>query len=225
MSTFRLQKYLADCGVASRRKAEEMIRAGQVAVNGQVVTTMGTKVDPEKDKVRVAGRSVKPESNKLYLKLNKPTGYYSSCVSQRGERTVLDLVSDVAERLYPVGRLDVSSEGLMLLTNDGDLANRLMHPRYEHEKEYLVTVEERVTPDALLKLKADAAAVSLLGQYELRVILKEGKNRQIRKMVETAGNRVVALKRVRIGRIMLGKLPPGQVEPLTPAELRSLQAS
>jgi 23S rRNA pseudouridine2605 synthase len=220
----RLQKYLASCGVASRRKAEELIRAGKVAVNGTVVTTMGTKVEPGKDKVAVDGRIVRPEDNKIYLKINKPAGYYSSCVSQRGERTVLDLVKGVKERLFPIGRLDVSSEGLMILTNDGELANQLMHPRYEHEKEYLVNVKCPMTNDQLLKLQGETAKIFLLGPKELRVILKEGKNRQIRKMVEAVGNKVVGLQRVRIGNVRLGDLPLGQCSCLTPAEVRALTA-
>jgi 23S rRNA pseudouridine2605 synthase len=223
MVSFRLQKYLADCGLASRRKAEELIRAGKVSVNGQVVTKMGIKVDPERDKVELGGSVVRLLEKKIYFKINKPTGYYSSCVSQRGERTVLDLVKDVKERLYPVGRLDVSSEGLMILTNDGELANKLMHPRYEHEKEYEVNLESPVTGRELTKLQAGMAKVILLRPQELRVILKEGKNRQIRKMVEAVGNKVVSLKRTRIGRVRLGNLPPGRGEELTPAEIRSLK--
>jgi pseudouridine synthase len=228
----RLQKYIADCGLASRRKAEELIRAGKVKVNGQIITQLGTKIDPAKDKVFVDGKLLKPKADKIYIKLNKPRGYYSSCVSQRGERTVLDLVKNVKERLYPVGRLDVASEGLMILTNDGELANRLMHPRYEHEKEYIINVECRITNDELMKLqsgividgeKTRPAKIALIGQKEFRIILKEGKKRQIRKMVEAVGNRVVQLKRIRIKNIHLGELGPGQFKFLSPNEVKDLK--
>jgi 23S rRNA pseudouridine2605 synthase len=231
MEQMRLQKYLANCGVASRRKAEELIRAGKVSVNGLVVTAMGTKVDAAKDKVRVEGRSVKPESKKIYLKLNKPRGYASSCVSQKGERTVLDLVQELKERLYPVGRLDMGSEGLILLTNDGELANRLMHPRYEHEKEYVVEIQSPMSKVDLARLGAGIqldgektlpTRIFALGPTAFRIILKEGKNRQIRKMVEAVGNEVVGLKRIRIGNVRLGDLPLGKAAALTASEIRSL---
>jgi len=243
----RLQKYLADCGVASRRKAEELILAGKIRVNGQVVTQLGTKVDPGKDTVTSNGRRV-TRSKYIYIKLNKPTGFYSSCVSQKGERTVLDLVKNIPERLYPVGRLDVSSEGLLILTNDGELANKLMHPRYEHEKEYIVNVQlpmarqarhlhpERsrgMTNDQLRSLssgividgeKALPAKVKQIDENSFSIVLKEGKKRQIRRMVEAVavGNQVVGLKRVRIGQLKLGDLPVGRSAFLTAQEVRNL---
>lgn len=231
MNAIRLQKYLASCGVASRRKAEELIRAGKVAVNGQVVTEMGTKVDPARDRVEMGGSVVRLLEKKVYLKLNKPRGYISSCRSERGERTVLDLVKDVKERLYPVGRLDLESEGLILLTNDGELANKLMHPRYEHEKEYLVSLQSPVSSHQLLELqrgividgeKTLPARIFLEGHKQFRIILKEGKKRQIRRMVEAVGNKVVKLQRTRIGNIRLGDLPMGRCAALTASEIRSL---
>lgn len=217
----RLQKYIADCGCASRRKAEELILQGKVKVNGSRVTRLGSRVDPENDKVLLDGRPVKPQLKKIYLKVYKPIGFFSSCVSQKGERTILDLVPAVKERLYPVGRLDQDSEGLMILTNDGEYAFRMMHPRYGHEKEYLVEVQLTINNEQLTKLgqgivldgkKTLPARVKKLGDKEFSIVLKEGRKRQIRRMVEATGNRVVKLKRVRIGKILLGDLRPGQVK-------------
>ena len=227
----RLNKFIADCGVASRRKAEDLIRAGKICVNGQIVSNLGTKIDPTADKVVLDGKKITPVEKKIYLKLNKPRGYISSCRSEKGERTIMDLVKDIPERLYPVGRLDMDSEGLMLLTNDGELANRLMHPRYEHEKEYTVNVKCPMTNEQMKELssgilidgrKTLPAKVKLLGEKEFSIILKEGKKRQIRRMVEAVGNRVVGLRRVRIGKLNLGKLPLGKYAYLTSSEIRSL---
>lgn len=227
----RLQKHLAECGIASRRKAEELIAAGRVRVNGVIVSKLGSKVDPEKDKVAVDGRPAHREEKKIYLKMYKPRGYASSCVSQKGERTVLDLVPAVKERLYPVGRLDMSSEGLIILTNDGELANKLMHPRYEHEKEYEVETYGPVTGMMLQALqlgimlddeKTLPTRVVLTGPKAFTIVLKEGKNRQIRRMVEAVTNKVVSLKRIRVNNITLGDLRPGQCAALTTAELKGL---
>jgi pseudouridine synthase len=232
-NSIRLQKYIADCGVTSRRKAEELIGHGKVTVNGKLADQQGIKIDPAKDKVEVDGVPVKPLSKKIYLKLNKPRGIVSSCVSQRGESTICDLIRDVDERLYPVGRLDQASEGLMILTNDGELANRLMHPRYEHEKEYLVTCRLEVTGYQLQQLKSGIviedsktlpAKVTVIGRKEFSIVLREGKKRQIRLMMEAVGNKVVTLKRVRIKNIQLGDLKPGQYRPLTAEELKSLRS-
>ena len=224
----RLHKYLADCGVASRRKAEELIAQGKVAVNGEVVTKLGTTVDPESDIAEIGGSVVRWLGDKVYIKLNKPRGYVSSCRSQRGEKTILDLVKELPVRLFPVGRLDKDSEGLMLLTNDGELANSLMHPKYEHEKEYEVNVQ---FPMSNVQLRNLSSGIFLAGKIKLparvqrvdeknfRIILKEGKKRQIRKMVEAVGGRVVRLKRIRIGHIHLGSLAPGKFAYLSPDEV------
>ncbi|MBU0502230.1 MAG: rRNA pseudouridine synthase [Candidatus Margulisbacteria bacterium] len=228
----RLQKYLADCGVASRRAAEKLIVAGKVKVNGQVVTELGTKIDPDKNKVEVRGVRCEREGKKIYLKLNKPRRIVSACSDPR-EPTVIDLIKDVSERLYPIGRLDKDSEGLILLTNDGDLANKLMHPRYEHEKEYVVTVQFPIFYKQIERLGQGVVVdgtetlptkIKQLGSRRFSIILKEGKKRQIRKMVEVVGNKVVRLQRIRIENIHLGQLPLGEYVPLTAAELRTLKA-
>jgi pseudouridine synthase len=229
--SIRLHKYLADCGVASRRRAEELISSGKVSVNQEVITQLGVKIDPAVDKVLVDGKAIKPVEKKIYIKLNKPHGVVSSCRRQAGEMTILDLIKDLPYRLYPVGRLDKDSEGLLLLTNDGDLANRLMHPRYEHEKEYLVNVQLPISNDQLRNLRSEIiidgkktlpAKVKLIAPTSLSITLKEGKKRQLRKMIEAVGNRVVNLKRIRIENIRLGNLLPGKYDYLSPNELRQL---
>ncbi|MFH1387304.1 MAG: pseudouridine synthase [bacterium] len=231
MKTIRLQKYLADCGVASRRGVEDLIVEGRVTVNGVGGLELGVKIDPGKDEIEVDGKKISQPEKKIYLKLNKPAGYVSTCKSQKGEETILDLVSDLPYRLYPVGRLDKDSEGLMILTNDGDLANELTHPRYEHEKEYEVNVQFPMTNDQLRKLKTGViteegktlpARVYPCGDRYFRIVLKEGKKRQIRLMVEAVGNRVVRLQRIRIANIKLGNLPLGQYELLTSKAIKSL---
>jgi 23S rRNA pseudouridine2605 synthase len=231
VNNVRLQKHLADCGVASRRRAEQLITSGVITVNGELVTKLGTKIDPLKDKVEIAGRPVKAKEPKIYIKLNKPRGFVSSCRKHPGEKTILDLVKDLPYRLYPVGRLDKDSEGLMLLTNDGELANRLMHPRYEHEKEYLVNVELRITNDKLRNFQSGIvldgkktlpAKVKLIDPTTFSITLKEGKKRQIRKMVEAAGNWVANLKRIRIRNIKLNDLAPGQYALLNQSEIKEL---
>ncbi|MBN2057749.1 MAG: rRNA pseudouridine synthase [Candidatus Saganbacteria bacterium] len=225
----RLQKFLAECGVASRRKAEDLIRKGKVSVNGELAQ-LGIKVDPTMDEVKVDGRLVSEKEKKVYLKIYKPVGYVSA-VSDEKEQTVVDLVKDVLGRLYPVGRLDMGSEGLMILTNDGELANKLMHPRYEHEKEYEITVPEPLNQEQVSQIEE---GVVLDGKKTLpvkikppdkrtfRIVLKEGRNRQIRRMLEAVGSRATRVCRVRIKNIFLGDLKPGEYRTLTPDELKGL---
>ena len=235
MAEERLQKVLARAGIASRRRAEDLIVAGRVRVNGEVVTQLGTRVNPKRDVIQVDGRTVGKPQEPTYIILNKPRGVLSSARDSRGRITVVDLV-DHPSRLYPVGRLDLDSEGLILLTNDGALAHRLAHPRYEHEKEYRVLVEG--TPDeetlqrwregvALEGGRTRPAQVSVERRAGegvwLRIVLREGRKRQIRRMVEAAGYRVVRLIRVRMGPLRLGNLKPGGYRPLSKSEWRALR--
>ncbi len=231
----RLQKLIADAGIASRRHAEELIRDGRVAVNGTVVREMGVQVDAARDQVRVNGKLVRAASEHTYLMLHKPRGVLTTVSDPEGRRTIMQLLPR-DKRLYPVGRLDLNSEGLILLTDDGALANHLTHPRYEHEKEYRVLVEGRVANDAIQKLSAGVelddgktapARVDYLeliaGDTWLRIVLHEGRKRQIRRMVEAVGHRVRRLVRVRMGPLRLGDLPVGEWRALSPRELTELK--
>jgi 23S rRNA pseudouridine2605 synthase len=220
----RLAKFLAHGGVASRRKAEKLIAAGRVTVAGDVVTDPARDVG-EGDDVRIDGGRVTVESREVWA-VNKPAGVVSTAREPGARPAVVELVQSAA-RLYPVGRLDADSTGLLLLTNDGELANRLTHPRYEVPKTYQL---ELARPPASADLEALAAGVELedgitapaevrkLGERELEVVLREGRNRQLRRMAEAIGNRVVALRRIRFGPIELGDLPEGATRRLTPAE-------
>lgn len=225
----RLQKFIASAGICSRRQAEAYISEGRVAVNGEVVTQPGVTVDPEVDKVAVDGQAVTPGRSKIYIALNKPAGYVSSCL-QRQEKTILELVT-IPERVYPVGRLDKESTGLLLLTNDGELHLKLSHPSFDHEKEYDVTVAAPIANEDLAKLKEGVridgrktrpAKVFRVSERRFRMVLLEGRNRQIRKMTGSLGHRVTALKRLRIAGIKLGGLKEGQWRYLTEEERDAL---
>ena len=233
--TERLQKYLARCGLASRRGAEQWIEAGRVRVNGEVVASPGVTIDPGRDCVEVDGRPVSPPATAAYLALNKPAGVLSAASDARGRVTVVDLVpADL--RLFPVGRLDLASEGLILLTNDGDLAMRLTHPRHSVAKEYRVLLDGRPDRSALDRLRrgvpldgvmtAPAEVVPLPGKPDggwVRIVLHEGRNRQIRRMAEVVGLRVERLIRVRIGPLRLGDLAPGEWRRLRREEVEALR--
>jgi pseudouridine synthase len=233
----RLQKVLAGRGVASRRGAEALIAAGRVAVNGEVVTDPGRRIDPRADQISVDGRPVRPPPDKVYVALNKPPGVVSTTNDPWGRPTVLDLLPRIG-RLYPVGRLDAESEGLMLMTNDGELANRLMHPRYGCAKEYRALVRGEPTPDRLEQLRrgvllddgltapAEAEVEGAeAGGHWLRVTLREGRKRQVRRMLAALGLQVERLQRVRIGSLRLGALPLGACRPLSRTEIAALQGT
>ena len=229
MDPIRLQKFLSQAGVCSRRKGESFIRQGRVRVNGQVVTTLGTKVDPSKDTVHVDGKHATIQEERLYIAMNKPKGYVTSC-DHPGKPLVMDLI-EIRQRVYPVGRLDKDSTGLLLLTNDGRLHHRLSHPSFDHEKEYEVTLERPITDAHLHRLahgvtiqgaKTRPANVARLSGRRFKITLREGRNRQIRRMAGAVGYAVVRLKRVRIANIRLKDLPSGAWRFLTPAERRTL---
>jgi pseudouridine synthase len=229
MSLMRLQKFLSQAGICSRRKGEEYIKAGLVRVNNTVVTELGTKIDPVNDRVEFNGKVVTPENDLVYIALNKPKGYVTSC-SQPGEKIVIDLI-DIPQRVYPIGRLDKDSTGLLILTNDGNLHHRLLHPSFDHEKEYDVTVSSSITDGALQNIaggmpmmgtKTRPAEIIRLSSRRFRIVLKEGKNRQIRRMVRKVGNHVTQLKRLRISNIELGRLKKGTWRYLTDKEIKAL---
>jgi 23S rRNA pseudouridine2605 synthase/23S rRNA pseudouridine2604 synthase len=229
MIMVRLQKFLSEAGFCSRRHGEEMILAGRVSVNGAVITELGTKIDPYMDIVVVGGNRIEVKNDLIYIALNKPKGYITTCSRERG-KIVLDLV-DIPERIYPVGRLDKDSAGLLLLTNDGRIHNILSHPSFDHEKEYDVITARPVSDEALGKMAAGIylpegrtrlAQVKRISSYKFRIILKEGRNRQIRRMVEKVGNRVEELKRIRISNIRLGGLKEGCWRYLTEKEKKEI---
>jgi pseudouridine synthase len=240
----RLQKFLARAGVASRRHAEALILAGRVQVNGQRVTQLGTRVQPETDEVLVDGRTVRPAAASVYVLLHKPAGVVTTVSDPQGRQTALDLLPPSLrdKRLFPVGRLDLESEGLLLLTNDGAFALRLTHPRFEQEKEYHALVRGHPTSPALETLRrgmllpgetrptAPAEVRPLPSAFGpasehtswLSVTLHEGRKRQVRRMLAAVGHPVLRLVRVRVGALRLGDLPPGQWRLLNAAEVEKL---
>lgn len=233
----RLQKILSHAGIASRRAAEELITAGRVSVNGGVVTELGSRADPVHDLIAVDGKTVRPEGSRSYILLNKPVGYVTTLKDPQGRPVVTDLLKGVKERVYPVGRLDYNTEGLLLLTNDGELANLLAHPSHEVEKEYMVRVRGSVTPEQLRHFGAGIdlddgrsapAAVKIVRESEnntwLSITIHEGRYRQVRRMCEAIGLSVVRLKRTRYGILETGDMKPGEFRFLTPGEVDGLRA-
>ena len=230
----RLQKYLAQCNVASRRAAEQFITDGRVRVNGKGVTELGTKVC-EGDFVEVDGSPVYAEKKKYYIMLNKPEGFVTTASDENGRSTVLDLIDDIDARLYPVGRLDINTEGLLLLSNDGDFTLKVTHPRHKLDKTYRVIVsgipnhfeieklERGVYIDGKRTAPAKAKLLSADKQNGLiELTIHEGRNRQVRKMMEAIGYKVLYLQRVAIGNIVLGNLPLGKWRHLNPNEVKYL---
>lgn len=231
----RLQKYLAQCGVASRRKAEELIAAGRITVDGRVVTSMGEKITPGKEKVRYDGNPVKLPEEFIYVLLNKPKGYVTTLSDPQGRPVVTSLVSDIDERLFPVGRLDLDTEGALILTNDGSLAQKIQHPSNETNKTYQalvqghpgqakirqlqegVIIEDKMTAPATIKV-----IKHLQRQTLIEITIHEGRKRQVKKMFEFIGNPVINLKRIAYGRLFLGKLPSGQYKVLNHRDLKKI---
>ncbi len=233
----RLQKYMAAAGIASRRKCEEYIAQGRVEVNGATVREPGFLVDPQRDKVRYMGKPVKSVRQKTYLALNKPAGCVCTCKDEKGRPTVMQYVKEVDARLFPVGRLDFTTEGLLILTNDGELANKLTHPRHHVQKKYLAVIDSDISEGELKTLeggvpldgtKTIPATFRLLrageGRSELLCVIREGKNRQLRRMFEAVGKNVRYLKRVGVGNIELGNLKKGKFRYLTKEEVAYLKS-
>lgn len=232
----RLQKYLAECGVASRRKCEELILQGKVKVNNQIVTELGVKVNPEKDIVKFEDKEVKPTSKMVYILLNKPIGYVTTADDQFGRDTVLDLVK-VKERIVPVGRLDMYTSGALILTNDGDFVYKVTHPKHEIEKTYTVTVKGIIKNEEFEQLRKGVkiddyitkpAKVKILKTdiekniSRLEIVIHEGKNRQVRKMCESVGRKVLALHRSKIGKIGVKDIELGKWRYLKDREIQEL---
>lgn len=237
MEEIRLQKYLAEAGITSRRKAEELILQGKVQVNGKIVTELGTKVEPGKDQICYLGKTVKLEDRKVYILLNKPIGYVTTVKDQFKRDTVMDLLKDIKTRIVPVGRLDMYTSGALILSNDGEFVNRITHPSHEVEKTYNVTVRGKVTKEDMQKLEngvdigdyvTKPAKTKILKVDEnknisrFQIIIHEGKNRQIRRMCKAINKPVLALHRAAIGKISVKNLKIGQYRPLTNKEIEEL---
>ena len=231
----RLQKYLAECGVASRRKAEELILAGKVKINGEVVTELGTKINPSRDKVMYNNQIVKVEKRKVYILLDKPAGYISAAKDQFDNPSILHLVKDIKVRLYPVGRLDKDTTGAIILTNDGDFSYKLTHPKHEVSKTYIAEVEGVPTAEEMRTFakgvyidgkKTYPAKIRIVKETKknsiVEIIIHEGRNRQVKKMCEEIGHKVVTLHRQAIGKIVIDGVKEGKYRCLTQKEINEL---
>lgn len=232
----RLQKFMAEAGVASRRACEELIRQGRVTVNGETAS-LGRSVEPEQDRVELDGKPVQKEQRRTVILLYKPRGVVSTSSDPEGRRTVQDYFREIPERLYNVGRLDLNSEGLLLMTNDGALANRLTHPRYGVEKTYYAVCDGKLTASEAARLtngieledgvtapaRVDAVRTTQCGDTSFLITIHEGRNRQIRRMLEAVGHRTLRLKRERFGPLSLGTLAPGEWRKLSDEEIKKLE--
>lgn len=232
----RLQKVIAQAGIASRRHAEQLIQEGRVKVNGKTVTELGTKVNAAKDRITVNGKPVKRETRKYYILLHKPRGYVTTMADPEGRKTVADLIKDIPVRLHPIGRLDYDTEGLLLLTNDGDMTYALTHPKHEIKKTYAARVEgvpRQTDLEMLAKgveltdgltAPADIALIDIIdGNAILEITIHEGRNRQVRRMCEKIGHPVIRLKRKRLAFLTLDKVARGHYRHLTPKEINGLK--
>ena len=230
----RLNKFLSTAGVASRRKCDELIKDGKIYVNGKVQANLGTIIDEKKDVVEYLGERVNLPSSFIYLKMNKPKGYACTSSDEKGRKTIFDLLEDKSVRLFNVGRLDYDTEGLIFLTNDGEFANSVIHPKFQIEKEYIVTVEGVMKESEFAVLRKGAVIngermpsarvnpISFDGKVtKLSVVITEGQNHQVRRMFEAIGRDIKLLKRVRIGSVHLGNLYRGKTKPMTAEEVES----
>ena len=237
MEKIRLQKYLASCGVASRRKCEELITNGDITVNGSVAQ-LGMSIDPDYDKVVYRGRVIKEKNKKIYIMMYKPLDCLTTAEDDHGRQTVIDIISrDISDRVFPVGRLDKNTEGLLLLTNDGEFSNRIIHPKYKIPKTYLALVGGGVPSpkdisalrrgvlleDGLIQpAKIDIEKINPNGSSVVKITITEGKKRQVRRMFEFINHPVIELKRISVGKVNLGNLPYGKWRHLRPEEIKSL---
>ncbi len=230
----RLQKYMASCGVCSRRKAEEYIKDGKVSVNGETITEMGYKVGKD-DVVRFMDKVIMPETDKIYIMLNKPEGCLTTVTDDRNRKTVMDLISGITERIYPVGRLDYNTSGLLILTNDGEAANHLTHPRNHIDKVYEARVQRIPEPAEIFFFesgifldgrKTAPSKLEIISEKPpvLRITIHEGRNRQVRRMLEEIDNKAITLKRISVGQLFLGDLKKGKFRKLTENEINYIRS-
>ena len=232
----RLQKFIAECGIASRRSAEKIIESGRVSVNGEIVDYMGCVINPDTDIVEIDGKRIEAEAQKYYIMLNKPKNYVTTVSDDLGRPTVMQLVTDINARIYPVGRLDFDTTGLLIMTNDGEFANILAHPSHVVNKVYIARIDKPLSEQQIEKLcggveldgtmTAPAKAENIKRPqkgYEVKITIHEGRNRQVRRMLESVGANVMSLKRISVGSLTLGNLPEGKWRRLSDAEINKLR--
>lgn len=232
----RLQKFIAECGIASRRNAEKIIESGRVTVNGELVDYMGCVINPQEDVVEIDGKVIEPENKKYYIMLNKPKNYVTTVSDDLGRPTVMQLVSDINARIYPVGRLDFDTTGLLIMTNDGEFANILTHPKHVVNKTYIARIDKPLDENQLDRLRNGIDLDGVLTSpakaenikrpqkgFEVKITIHEGKNRQVRRMLDAVGANVMSLKRISVGSLTLGNLPEGKWRRLSDAEINKLR--